>query len=91
MLAGTMHPLSIHVNKNLGKEKFLFLLGLRHLYLLALEHQKSKLLSLHIFITEILRHTSCDLVFTSLEAHRVTPLASLIFPISEYLGTPEHL
>lgn len=37
MLAGTMHPLSVHVNKNLGKENFLFLLELRHLYLPALE------------------------------------------------------
>lgn len=68
MLAGIMHLLRVNVNKNLGKENFLFLLELRHLYLLALEHQKSKLLGVHIFITEILRHTSCD-AFGSTQSH----------------------
>lgn len=63
-----MHLLRVNVNKNLGKENFLFLLELRHLYLLALEHKKSRLLGLHTFITEILRHTSCD-VFGSTQSH----------------------
>lgn len=81
------------MNKSISNENFLSLLELRHLYLLAVDHQKSRSLGLHtpIFITEALKHSSCDLVFLSLEAHSITPLASLIFPINVHLETSQHL